>query len=104
MFAFLNNIVLLTSNRDQTKLAIEKLQETSSKATRNQDRKVSQVHFKYLGETIKLTELNTLFNKERYTQLTWSHYNLVNFLWCQTLILQYSCFSTGFMWSRNYCN
>lgn len=101
--AFADDIAILTNNREEARVALEKLHVTAAKAglqisyektqfmdTKSADRlqletlygKISQVsHFKYLGETIQPTGLNTISNKERILKmqkaynLTWNHYN-----------------------------
>lgn len=101
--AFADDIAIITKNRQEAKEALETLHEISAKAglqisyektqymdTKSTDRhplvtkygKITQVeNFKYLGETIQKTGLNTKSNEERITKLqkayrlTWNHYN-----------------------------
>lgn len=101
--AFADDLAILTNNKNEALLALNKLHEIArktgleisyektqymdTKATgrlslRTQYGNISQVtHFKYLGETIQPTGLNTISNAERILKLqkayklTWNHYN-----------------------------
>jgi len=101
--AFADDIAILTNNRKEAEFALEKLHEIALQAglqisfvktqyidTKSSDKlplktkygNIMQVnHFKYLGETIQPTGLNTISNKERIFKLqrayklTWNHYN-----------------------------